>query len=90
MGSLTVLLLAAFQLTVVKREKFAKIQEKYFNTRVVIFTVQRLIFYQCPVNLLTCFELYFQSPKYLKVGKFGLVVAIFSKQQGFVSVRGKA
>ena len=33
-------------------------QEKYFKGKVVTFTIQRLILYQYPVDLLTFFELY--------------------------------
>ena len=45
-------------LTAVKREKFAKRKEKYCKGKVVTFTVQSLILYQYPVDLLTFLELY--------------------------------
>ena len=53
-----------------------KKQEKYSIGKVVIFTVQSLILNQYPVNLLTFLEVYLESSKYLKVGKFVLVGAI--------------
>ena len=45
-------------LTAVKREKFAKIQENDFKGKLVTFTVQSLILYQYPVDLLSFLELY--------------------------------
>ena len=51
-------------------------QEKYFKGKAVTFTVQRLTFFQYPVDLLTVFELYIKSSKYLKMGEFGFVGAI--------------
>ena len=45
-------------LTAVEREKFANKQEKYFKGKVFTFTVQSLILYQYPVDLLTFLELY--------------------------------
>ena len=50
--------------TAIKREKFAKNKKKYFKGKVVIFTVETLITFQYPVDLLTFLELYFSS-KYL-------------------------
>ena len=60
-------------------------QEKYFKGKVVTFTVQCLILYQYPVDLLTFFELYERSSRCLKMVKFGLVDAIC--QSNFVRVR---
>ena len=57
-------------------------QEKYFKGKVVTFTVQRLILYQYPVDLLTFLGLYQKSSKYLKMGKFGFVAPPLSKQLG--------
>ena len=60
-------------------------QEKYFKGKVVTFTVQSLILYQYPVDLLTFLEVYQESSKYLKMGKFVLVDAVC--QSKFVRVR---
>ena len=47
-------------------------QEKYFERKVAIFTVQSVILKQYPVDLLTYMELYWKSSRYFKMGKFGL------------------
>ena len=38
--------------------EICEIHEKYFKGKVVTFTIQSLILYQCPVDLLTFFALY--------------------------------
>ena len=38
-------------LTAVKREKFAKVKQRYFKVKFSIFTVLSLIYYQDTVNL---------------------------------------
>ena len=60
-------------------------QEKYSKGKVVTFTVQSSILYKYPVYLLTSFELYEKSSKYMKMVKFGLVDAIC--QSNFVRVQ---
>ena len=58
-------------------------QEKFFKGNVVTFTVQRLILYQYPVDLLTFLGLYKnKSSKYFKMGKFGFVAPLLPKQLG--------
>ena len=44
-------------------------REECFKVDVVVFTVQSLILYQYPVDVLTFLELYFKSSNYLKMGK---------------------
>ena len=60
-------------------------QEKYFKGKVVTFTVQSLILYQYPVDLLTFLEVYQESSKYFKMGIFVLVDAVCRSK--FVRVR---
>ena len=55
-------------------------QEKYFKGKVVTLTVQSLILYQYPVDILTFFELYEKSSKCLKMVKFGRCGRHLSKQ----------
>ena len=72
--------------TAVKREKFVKNKsEKYFKGKAVNFTVQRLIFFQYPVDLQTFLELYLKRSKYLKMGHSDLL-APFVKAIGHFRV----
>ena len=47
--------------------------------KIVIFTVPSLKLYQYPSDLPPFLEIYLKSSKYLKMGKFELILALFAK-----------